>query len=51
MAGEHGAQHGDAVEHDRLEREYAQPDEQRLDDESETRGLNEHGEAEDHGLG
>ena len=51
VAGEHGAQHGDAVEHDRLEREYAQPDEQRLDDESETRGLNEHGEAEDHGLG
>ena len=51
VAGEHGAQHGDAVEYDRLEREYAQPDEQRLDDEFETRRLDEHGEAEDHGLG
>ena len=51
VAGEHGAQHGDAVEYDRLEREYAQPDEQRLDDEFKTRRLNEHGETENHGLG
>ena len=51
MAGEHGAQHGDAVEHDRLKREHTQPDEQRLDDESEACRLDEHGEAEDHGLG
>ena len=50
VAGEHGAQHGDAVEYDRLEREYAQPDEQRLDDEFETCRLDEHGETEDHGL-
>ena len=40
-----------AVEYDRLEREYAQPDEQRLDDEFEACCLDEHGEAEDHGLG
>ena len=51
MAGEHGAQHGDAVEHDRLKREHTQPDEQRLDDESEACRLDEHGETEDHGLG
>ena len=51
VAGEHGAQHGDAVEYDRLKREYAQPDEQRLDDEFETCRLDEHGETEDHGLG
>ena len=50
VAGEHGAQHGDAVEYDRLEREYAQPDEQRLDDEREAHRLDEHGKTEHHDL-
>ena len=51
VAGEHGAQHGDGVKHDCLEREHAEPDEQRLDDEHEACGLDEHGEAENHDLG